>query len=88
MLKWYSIEDYESLKKHNSDGFEIELRQSLEKHTKNKITNEYIRIKFHTVEAKEICEVIVTPSPKPVFIYVEGGKQHMCMLVIPQNPII
>jgi hypothetical protein len=47
-------------------------------YTKNKITNEYVRIDFHTVDAKEICEVVVAPSPKPVFIYDEGGKQQEC----------
>lgn len=36
--------DYETLKKEkqNSDEFEIELRQAVEKYTKNKIANEYI----------------------------------------------
>ena len=29
--------DYETLKKQNSDGFEIEVRQSIEKYTKKKV---------------------------------------------------
>jgi predicted HTH transcriptional regulator len=66
--------DYETLKKQNSDGFEIELRQSIEKYTKSKVTNEYLKIKLHPIEAKEICEVIVVPSPKPILIYDEGRR--------------
>lgn len=48
--------DYETLKKEkqNSDEFEIELRQRVEKYTKNKIANEYIKLKFHDIEGKEI----------------------------------
>ena len=37
--------DYLLLKKRNSDGFEPELRQSIEKHLKNKIANEFIKLK-------------------------------------------
>ena len=70
--------DYETLKKEkqNSDEFEIELRQAVEKYTKNKIANENFKLKFHTIEGKEICEIIVSPAPKPVVIYDEGGKQQ------------
>jgi len=67
--------DYRTLKKQNSDGLEIELRQSLEKYTKNKISNENL-IKFHAIQENEICEVIISPSSKPVVIYDEGGKQQ------------
>jgi Domain of unknown function (DUF3387)/Putative DNA-binding domain len=70
--------DYGTLKreKQNSDEFEIELRQAIEKYTKNKITNENFKLKFHSIEGKEICEVIVSPAPNPVVIYDEGGKQQ------------
>ena len=70
--------DYTTLKKEkqNSDEFEIELRQAVEKYTKNKVTNENFKLKFHFIEGKEICEVIVSPAPNPVIIYDEGGKQQ------------
>ncbi len=68
--------DYETLKKQNSDGFEIELRQAVEKYTRNKIANENFKLKFHSIDEKEISEVIISPAPKPVIIYDEGGKQQ------------
>lgn len=68
-------DDYQTLKKQNSDGFEIEFRQSIEKYTKNKVANEYLKVKFHSVEAKEICEVEISPSPRPVFVYDEGRQE-------------
>ncbi len=68
--------DYQTLKKKNSDGFEIELRNSIEKYTKNKIANECIKLKFHQIEDKEICEVIVAPSPRPIIIKDENGKEE------------
>jgi hypothetical protein len=68
--------DYKTLKKEkqNSDEFEIELRQAVQKYTKNKIANECIKLKFHNIEGKEICEITIDPDPKPVFIYDEGEK--------------
>lgn len=77
-------DDYKTLKaeRQNSDGFELELRQSVEKYTKNKIANESFQVKFHCLEGKEICEVTISPAPKPVFIYDEGGKQQECYVRI------
>ena len=40
-------DDYRTLKKQDSDGFEIELRQSIEKYTKNKVANESFKLMFH-----------------------------------------
>lgn len=68
-------EDYQTLKKQNSDGFEIEFRQSIEKYTRNKVANEYLKVKFHSVDTKEICEVIISPSSRPVFVYDEGKQE-------------
>jgi hypothetical protein len=68
--------DYDTLKKKNSDGFELELRSSLEKYTRSKVANESIILKFHQVEEKEICEVKIFPSSRPIFIYDEGGKEE------------
>jgi predicted HTH transcriptional regulator len=68
--------DYQLLKKKNSDGFELELRQSIEKYLKNKIANEFLKLKFHKIDSKEICEINVTPTPVPIFLYTEEGKQQ------------
>jgi predicted HTH transcriptional regulator len=71
--------DYQTLKKQNSDGFEIEVRQSIDRYTKNnKVANECLTFMFHSIKEKEICEVIIKPSPRPIFIYDEGGKQQEC----------
>jgi hypothetical protein len=75
-------QDYLTLKKQNSDAFEIEVRQSVEKYTRNKMANEYMKFEFHKVEGKEICEITVSSTPKPVFIYDEGGKQQECYVRI------
>jgi hypothetical protein len=37
-----------------------------------------LKFKFHPIEEKEICEVVIKPSPRPIFIYDEGGKQQEC----------
>jgi len=68
--------DYKILNKKNSDGFELELRQSIDKYIKNKVANEFVKLKFHTVEEKEICEIIIAPTPVPIFVADEGGKQE------------
>jgi predicted HTH transcriptional regulator len=68
--------DYQMLKKKNSDGFELELRQSIEKYLKNKIANEFIKLKFHKIDSQEICEINVTPTQVPIFLYTEEGKQE------------
>ena len=58
--------DYMTLRKQDSDGFELAVRQSIEKYTKNKMPSEYTKFEFHLIEGKEICEIIVSPTPKPV----------------------
>ena len=68
--------DYDTLKKKNSDGFELELRSSLEKYTRSKVANESIILKFHQVAEKDICEIKIIPSSRPIFIYDEDGKEE------------
>ena len=46
----FRLQNDQTLKKQNPDGFEIELRQSVEKYTKKKVANENFKIKFHTIE--------------------------------------
>lgn len=33
---------------------------------------------FHPIDEKEICEIVIEPSTRPVFIYDEGGNQQEC----------
>lgn len=45
----------------------------------NKVVDVCLEFMFHPIEEKEICEVVmIKPSPRPVFIYDEGGKQQEC----------
>ena len=44
----------------------------------NKVANEYLKFMPHSVEGKEICEVVIESPPRPIFIYDGGGKQQEC----------
>lgn len=61
--------DYFSLKKKNSDGFEIEVRQSLVKYTKIKMVEELLNFEFPVLEEKEICRITISRGEKPVIVY-------------------
>lgn len=75
-------DDYKTQKeKQNSDEFEIELRQAIEKYSKDKVANENFKINFHLVGEKEICEAIISASAKPIIIHDEGGKQEFYVRV-------
>jgi len=69
------LEDYKTLDKGNSDKFELKLRQSLENYLNDKIVNELIQIDFHTIEEREICELNIKKSPKPIILTAEGKQE-------------
>jgi hypothetical protein len=68
--------DYKFLKKKNSDGFELEFRQTIDKYIKNRIANEFVKLKFHIIDGKEICEVKILPTPVPIFLTGDDGKNE------------
>ena len=35
-----------------------------------------VKLKFHKIDSKEICEINVTPTQVPIFLYAEEGKQE------------
>lgn len=72
--------DYTLVQKHNSDGFELELRSSVEKYLRDKIVHELIVISFPSIEGEEICKIKISPSPKPIALY-ENGKQEFYVRV-------
>ena len=43
---------------------------------KNKIIFDYIELDFPIREGKEICRILVNPSPSPVFVH--DGAQEDC----------
>ena len=64
--------DYNTLGSHkNRDGFENHLTTLL-LGACGKDLSPLLRTSFHTVDGKEICKVVVAPSPRPVFL--EDGK--------------
>jgi hypothetical protein len=62
----------------NADGFERELRNSAEKYLKGKAADVLVDIKFHSIERKDICEVIVRPSSKSIVLYDWRQTRILC----------
>ena len=58
--------DYQSLKKKDKDGFQLQIVQLIGNYIGNEF-GDYWRIKFLNVESKEICAVEVDRSPEPVY---------------------
>lgn len=54
-----------------SDKFKLFLKSKLEKYLKNKIIFDLINIKIHEYAGKEICEIVVSPSPIPICVNLE-----------------
>jgi uncharacterized repeat protein (TIGR03833 family) len=71
-------EDYALLNKPGSDGFELELKGSVKKYLGNPCILNHIRCNFHKIDGKEICEVIVMPSPRAVVLH--DGKRPIFYL--------
>ena len=67
--------DYSLVHNKNADGFERELRNSVEKYLKQKFADVLVNVKFHLIEEQQICEVIVKPSIKPIVLY-DGDMQE------------
>lgn len=69
--------DYRLLKKKNSDWFELELRQVIDKYIRNRVANEFVKLNFHTIDGKDVCEVKVSQTQVPIFVTGADGK-HEC----------
>lgn len=67
--------DYSLMKKGSSDSFERELRQSLDRYLNDAVVNECLRISFSSIESREICEVLIQPSPNPIVLRDEGKEE-------------
>ena len=68
-------DDFSLMQKKNSDSFQIELNQSLGKYLQDNIVWELVDSKFELAKGKEICSVLVSPSPRPVFLHDEGKQE-------------
>jgi predicted HTH transcriptional regulator len=61
--------DFQSLKKKDSDYYEIHLRNILHKEMGVKYVSKYIRTQFETTsENKVVCKIRVLPGDEPVFL--------------------
>jgi Putative DNA-binding domain len=61
--------DYSFVKNNNADGFQLELRNSIEHFLKKRIVNKLIDVKFHQLNGEEICEIVVKASSEPIILY-------------------
>jgi Schlafen, AlbA_2 len=68
-------QDYAQVKGNNSDGFELELRNSIRKYLRENNANELLDIKFHSLLSEDIAEIVVFPSSKPIFLHDKGIEE-------------
>jgi Putative DNA-binding domain/Eco57I restriction-modification methylase len=66
--------DYQTFQKNNRDGYELFLTDFLLKNNFGHDCAPFIQITFHELEGKDICRVVVKPSPRP--IYVKDGQEE------------
>lgn len=65
--------DIQTLTKQNIDGFELHLRQIIKKYLGDYF-EKYIKVTFPKIDDKEICQIQISKSGKPVFITFEGNE--------------
>jgi predicted HTH transcriptional regulator len=59
--------DYQTLKKPNQDGFEQTLMTAIATNLGTDLC-QFVHVLFHVIDDKEVCRLIVSPAPRPVFI--------------------
>ncbi len=79
--------DIETLQKMDIDGFELHIRQVIKKYLGSSF-EKHLKITFPKIDDKEICNVKISKSGKPVFTTFEG-KDHFFVRIgnssIPKN---
>lgn len=76
--------DYQTLKKRNRDGYELFLTNDLLLRELGKDLAPYIQITFHQVEGKDVCQIILNPSPRPVYVKIKdpkSGQTKECLFI-------
>ena len=66
--------DYQNLKKQDRDGFEQSIFTAILTNLGTDLSN-YVHVVFHMVDSKDICRLIIMPTPRPVFIKQEGSTK-------------
>ena len=64
--------DMKTLAKQNIDGFELHLRQVINKYL-GEYFEKYLKISFSKIDGKEVCVIKISKSGSPVFINYEGN---------------
>lgn len=59
--------DYQTLKKPNQDGFEQTIMTSIATNLGADIC-QFVHVLFHVVNNKDVCRLIISPAPRPVFL--------------------
>ena len=59
--------DYQTLKKQNQDGFEQTIMTSIASNLGADVC-QFVHVLFHVIENKEVCRLIISPAPRPVFL--------------------
>lgn len=67
-------QDYQTLKKKDRDGFEQAIIGAVASKMGGDIAP-FIQIVFHKVSGHEICRLIALPSPRPVYLELEGSPK-------------
>ena len=60
--------DYQSLKRHDQDGFEQALITAISTNLGANLC-QFVKVLFHVINGKHVCRLIVLPSPHPVFLH-------------------
>jgi predicted HTH transcriptional regulator len=84
------INDYQTLKKKNNDGYMLFLNNELLLREIGKDSGTLFQITFHKVSGQDVCRVVVQPSPKPVYIKVKdkSGKEEEIFYIRSNNSSI
>lgn len=67
-------EDYKTLKKQSRDGFELHLSNLVHNDIGGALAH-LVYIRFNSISDKEVCMIVVQPSPTPVWLN-RGGKNE------------
>ena len=76
--------DYATLKKPNRDGLELHLRNAARSALGADLAR-LISVHFFSEQGKDVCAVMIPPSPRPVWL-TEEGKEEFYVRIGNQTP--
>ena len=66
--------DYQTLRKKNRDGFEQVIIAAVATKLGGDLAP-FVQVVFHCVSTHEICRIIVSPAPRPVYLDIDGSPK-------------